>query len=348
MARGLKRDPATGSDRGPDGRVRRTRRVLTRLDDEQWKLPTPAPGWTIAHQVAHLAATFRMAGLAGSDPDGFVALMARLSHDFTDNVANALSEYLSDPPEVLFGRWQAERNAAVKALSSVPADQMVPWVVYPLPPAVLAMAGMMEAFAHGQDIADALGVRRSAPTASGSWSPSRCAPGTSATWPVTSRTPDMEFGFDLTAPSGALWQFGPEDARQRISGPAEDFCLLVTRRRHRDDLAVTAVGPDAEHWLEIAQAYRGPAGGAAAPASSPADPPGPSHQATGPPSPGTQLPPDRARRPDPDRSTDSGPDRRCNGTGYLLRGTDTRGADEGDDPRGLRRHDRPRQQALAR
>lgn len=234
--------------------------MLTGLDDEQWKLPTPAPGWTITHQVAHLAATFRMAGLAGADPDGFRALMARLDNDFTVNVANALSEYLSDPPEVLFSRWQAERTAAVKALSAVPADQLVPWLVNPLPPSVLMMAGMMEAFAHGQDIADALGVR-----------PVRTdrirflVAFAVRTWDFgylarNEPRPNVEFRYELTAPSGALWQFGPDNAGQRISGPAEDFCLLVTRRRHRDDLAVSADGPDAEHWLDIAQAYRGPAG----------------------------------------------------------------------------------------
>jgi uncharacterized protein (TIGR03084 family) len=234
--------------------------LLTGLTDEQWELPTPAPGWTIRHQVAHLAATFRMAGLAASDPEAFTALMARLDQNFTVNVANALGEYLSDPPEVLFGRWKAERATAVKALASVPADQTVPWLVNPLPPSVLMMAGMMEAFAHGQDIADALGVR-----------PARTdrirflAAFAVRTWDFgylarEEPRPNVEFRYELTAPSGAVWNFGPDNASQRISGPAADFCLLVTRRRHRDDLALTATGPDAEHWLDIAQAYRGPAG----------------------------------------------------------------------------------------
>lgn len=234
--------------------------LLAGLDDQQWALPTPAPGWTIAHQVAHLAATFRMAGLAASDPDGFHDLMRRLDNDFTVNVANALSQYLSDPPEVLFDRWRAERSTAVKALASVPGDQLVPWLVNPLPPSILAMAGLMEAFAHGQDIADALGIHRTRTDrlkflvafAVRTWDFGYLARGEAK--------PDVEFGFDITAPSGAQWQFGPPEATQRISGPAEDFCLLVTRRRHRDDLAVTAVGPDADHWLDIAQAYRGPAG----------------------------------------------------------------------------------------
>ena len=72
--------------------------------------------------------------------------------------------------------------------------------------------------------------------------------------------PAEEFRFEFTAPSGIVWAFGPDDAEQRISGPAADFCLLVTRRRHRDDLALTAIGGEADHWLDIAQAYGGPAG----------------------------------------------------------------------------------------
>lgn len=59
--------------------------------------------------------------------------------------------------------------------------------------------------------------------------------------------------------------FGPEDAGQRVTGPLLDFCLLVTRRAHRDDLAVRAVGADADQWLDIAQAFAGPPGPGRAP-----------------------------------------------------------------------------------
>ena len=51
-----------------------------------------------------------------------------------------------------------------------------------------------------------------------------------------------------------------EDAPQRVTGPALDFCLLVTQRAHRADLALTAEGPDADRWLDIAQAFAGPPG----------------------------------------------------------------------------------------
>src|SRR5207237_7833912 len=123
-------------------------------------LPPTAVWWTTAHQITPLAATFRMAGLAASDPDTFRAAAAGLSDDFDSNVDAAMAEFISDPPTRLMSRWQAVRAAAVSALAAVPAGQVVPWLVRPLPAPVLAAAGMMELCGHGQDIADALGVRR--------------------------------------------------------------------------------------------------------------------------------------------------------------------------------------------
>ena len=234
--------------------------LISGLDEAGWQRPTPAPGWTVAHQAAHLAFIFRLAGTAAADPELFTAMTKAAAADFEGAVNGALNEYLSDPPEVLLSRWRAERDSSIKALAAVPADQVVPWLVRPLPPAVLCCAGMMELFAHGQDIADALGVPRT-PT-DRLWHLAWFA---TLTWDFGYQSrgltpPDVAFRYELTAPSGAVWEFGPADAEQKITGPAADFCLLVTRRRHRDDLAVRAVGEDADRWLDIAQAYRGPAG----------------------------------------------------------------------------------------
>lgn len=235
--------------------------LLDGLSDADWARPTPAPGWTIADQVAHLAFIYRLAGTAASDPETFKAMTAKVSAANFEAVVNgALAEFRNDPPEVLRNRFRAERDASIKALAAAPPDRPVPWLVRPLPPAVLASAGLMEAFAHGQDIADALGITRVrtdklwhlAWFATLTWEFGYQARGQEA--------PDVTFRYELTAPEGGTWEFGPATAEQRITGPAEDFCLLVTRRRHRDDLAITATGDDANAWLDIAQAYRGPAG----------------------------------------------------------------------------------------
>lgn len=235
-------------------------RMVADLHVSQWRLATPASGWTIAHQVAHLAATYRLAATAAGDPSAFKKLVSGLSDDFEANVAGAMAPYLASPPDVLLDRWRTERAAAERALAKVPAGELVPWLVRPLPAPVLAAAGMMELFGHGQDIADALRVRRE-PTdrlehlvafAVRTWDFGYLARDLTP--------PEVEFRFEIVGPSGAVWRHGPADADQVITGPAVDFCLLVTRRRHRADLAVTATGPDAERWLDIAQAYRGPAG----------------------------------------------------------------------------------------
>ncbi|SCL57458.1 TIGR03084 family protein [Micromonospora eburnea] len=234
-------------------------RLLATLGPDDWARPTPAPGWEIRHQVAHLSAVFRMASVAASDAPAFRALMEQLGDDFDANVTAALSRYLDAGAAALRGRWTEEWTTAVEGLAAVPTGQVVPWLVRPLPAPVLAAAGMMELFAHGQDIADALGVRREHTDRI-----RHIVDFAVRTWDFgylsrNQTPPEQGFRYELTAPSGALWTHGPEGA-ELIHGPALDLCLLVTRRRHRDDLALSAVGADADHWLDIAQAYRGPAG----------------------------------------------------------------------------------------
>jgi enediyne biosynthesis protein E11 len=234
--------------------------LVASLTAAQWNLPTPAPGWTVSHQVAHLASVDRIAALAASDPAAFTAVTAGAADDFDGAVHALLAPYLTLPPPALLTRWRADRTAAEESLAILPPQRIVPWVARPIPAGMLAAAGIMELFAHGQDIADAVGARRDYTDRIGSL----------ARFAVRNRDfgyllrgftpPEDEFRIELTAPSGAAWEFGPAEARQRITGPAVDFCLLVTRRRHRDDLALAATGAEADRWLDIAQAYRGSPG----------------------------------------------------------------------------------------
>jgi enediyne biosynthesis protein E11 len=230
------------------------------LDAAGWAQPTPALGWTVAHQIAHLSFIFKLAGTAASEPETFKAMTEAAAGDFQGAVNAALGWYLPAEPEELLARWRSERTDAIKALDAVPRMDLVPWLVRPLPAFVLASAGLMELFGHGQDIADTVGVQ---PVRTDGLK--HLVLFATLTWDFGYQarnlpTPDTQFRFEITGPSGALWEFGPEDATDRISGPAVDFCQLVTRRRHHTDLEVVATGEEATRWLEIAQAYRGPAG----------------------------------------------------------------------------------------
>jgi uncharacterized protein (TIGR03084 family) len=126
--------------------------------------------------------------------------------------------------------------------------------------ASMATGRLMETWAHGQDVADALGVTRT-PTDRLRHVARIGVRARDFAFHVRGLTPPAtEFRVELVGPQGEVWTYGPEEAPQRVTGPALDFCLLVTQRAHRGDLAVRADGPDADRWLDIAQAFAGPPG----------------------------------------------------------------------------------------
>ncbi len=121
-------------------------------------------------------------------------------------------------------------------------------------------ARIMETWAHTQDIADALGVTRE-PTGRLRHVAHIGVGARAFSYAVHGKTPpEAPVRVELTGPDGRLWTWGPQDAADRVTGPALDFCLLVTQRRHRDDLALTIEGPAAAEWMAIAQAFAGAAG----------------------------------------------------------------------------------------
>ncbi|WP_030734630.1 TIGR03084 family metal-binding protein [Streptomyces sp. NRRL S-31] len=226
----------------------------------RWALPTPAAGWTVAHQIAHLAWTDRSALLAVTDADAFRALVEKALAAPGSFVDEGAEEGATLPPAELLTRWRTGRAALEDALRAAPPGARFPWYGPPMSAASMATARLMETWAHALDVAEALGVVR--PPTDRLRHVARLGVRTrDFAFGVHGLTPpDDEFRVELTAPSGAVWSYGPPGAAQRVTGPALDFCLLVTRRAHRADLALTARGPDADRWLGIAQAFAGPPG----------------------------------------------------------------------------------------
>jgi uncharacterized protein (TIGR03084 family) len=121
-------------------------------------------------------------------------------------------------------------------------------------------ARIMETWAHGQDVADALDVER-VPTdrlRHVAFIGARALPNSYQARGLS--VPTTPVVVELQAPSGETWTFGPEDATDRVRGPALDFCLAVTQRRHLHDLDLDLDGAVAREWLSIAQAFAGPPG----------------------------------------------------------------------------------------
>lgn len=227
------------------------------LPIQQWGAVTTPEGWTVAHQVGHLAWTDEASLAAVTDREAFDAGLRLAAENPTGFVDDAATSWAARPVQELLETWRAGRARLAEALQAVPEGEKVPWFGPPMSPTSMATARFMETWAHAHDVAEALGTE---------------VPRTDRVRHVChlgvrtrgfaylvrgQEAPDAPVRVELAAPSGETWTWGPEDAQQRVVGDGWDFALLATRRRHRDDVDVRAEGADAEHWLDIAQAFAG-------------------------------------------------------------------------------------------
>ncbi len=235
---------------------------------EAWECPTPAEGWSIRDQVAHLAHFDEAVVRSFTDPEGFAAEAAATVASGLDFPDRLVCEHRAlTVPDLHAWFRHARRELIDRAQERDPAER-VPWYGPSMSLASSVTARLMETWAHGQDIADALGVLR-APTTRlrhiahlgvGARAYSFAVRGL----PV----PEAPIRVELVAPDDTEWTWGPEDSNDRVRGDALEFCLVVTQRRHRDETGLTVVGAAAVSWMQVAQAFAGgPGPGRPAPSS---------------------------------------------------------------------------------
>jgi uncharacterized protein (TIGR03084 family) len=243
------------------------RAVLEQLNPEQWSLATPAVGWRVGDHVSHLA-YFDGATLQSlTDPEQFLLDSAALragGDDFSDRIAR---EHRGLPGPELLVWFQTARAALVDGCRTVDPGRRFPWYGPDMTPASSVTARLMETWAHGQDIVDALGANL---VATGRLRHVadlgiRAMPYSYAINDLPPPPTDTIM-VELTAPDGDAWSWGSADAVNRVEGNALDFCRVVTQRRHPDDTSLVVTGPVAQQWISIAQAFAGPAGPGRVPA----------------------------------------------------------------------------------
>jgi uncharacterized protein (TIGR03084 family) len=235
-------------------------RVVADLTDEQFATPTPSPRWTVTDQLGHLTFFDTSAALAIEDPEAFAEHRAELLSSFDDDLAvdeATLGRFREREPAAQLLTWRSARLDLEAAARQLTNDSRIEWYGPSMGSKSFLTARLMEVWAHGQDICDALGVERE-PTdrirhiaqlgvITRGWS-----------YVVRGEQPaEGDVRVSLTAPSGEPWVWGPEDAPDEITGPASDFCLVVTQRRHVADTALTVDGDLAAEWMWKAQAFAG-------------------------------------------------------------------------------------------
>jgi uncharacterized protein (TIGR03084 family) len=234
--------------------------VLAPLADAQWRTTTPAPGWNVHDQVSHLAYFDGATLLSAQDPAAFALERVHASDDVDAYTAEVAARYRALPHAELLAWFRDTRAELIDRFVTLDPARRIPWYGPDLSVAAALTARIMETWAHGQDVVDALGATRP-PTRALRQVAHICVralPNSFRTHRLP--TPETAVRVTLTGPDGDEWTWGDPDAAESVTGTAEEFCLVATRRRHVDDTALLVVGPVATQWMQLAQAYAGPPG----------------------------------------------------------------------------------------
>jgi uncharacterized protein (TIGR03084 family) len=235
--------------------------LLLSLGDAQWLTPTPAEGWDVRDSIAHIAIGDELAlecvvenRVPKLMQDGLEAILEG------EAAAKAFERRMTGRGRQMQAAdvhrwWRTGNEALCKALAAVDPKARLPWGPNRMSATSFTTARVMETWAHGLDCFDAVGVT---PTDTDRLHhiadiSVRALPyafminGIEAPGPVR---------VELTAPSGATWSVGPDDAPTVIRGSASDWCRVAVHRDRRDERSrLQGEGPHADDVIRYVQAY---------------------------------------------------------------------------------------------
>ncbi|MEL7463743.1 MAG: TIGR03084 family metal-binding protein [Pseudomonadota bacterium] len=241
--------------------------VIADLTDADFAAVTQFKDWTLNDVIGHLHMFDVAAELSGTDPDAMGDFLKPVFAAIASggSLIDAQNDWLGDlSGAALRDKWiaQAERTADVYADCDPKAR--LKWAGPDMSARSMITARQMETWAHGQEVFDILGAKRE----EADRVKNICHLGvTTFGWthmvrrlPVPETTPYVR----LTAPSGAIWEWG-EPAEERVEGDGVEFAQVVAQTRNVADTSLTATGLVATFWMENAQCFAG----------APNDPPAP-------------------------------------------------------------------------
>jgi uncharacterized protein (TIGR03084 family) len=209
--------------------------------------PTAAAGRSVGDTVGHLFHSDQAAIVALRDPERFRRQRA-------DPARRAQADL---PLDSLLAAWRDAQGDLIDALQAADPAARVDWFGPSMSLRSFASARIMEYWAHGEDIADA--VRRALVTTNRLRNVCHLGVATRAfSFTVHGEAvPAVPVSVTLEAPEGGTWVWGDPLAVESITGTARDFCLVVTQRRALQRTRLVVHGPGALAWMDLAQAFAG-------------------------------------------------------------------------------------------
>ena len=229
--------------------------VVAPLPPEGWDTATPAPGWAVRDQISHLTYFDEQVAVAAADAAAFEATRDAMLADPAG--FDTSGGYAGLSSSELLETWRAARAGVAAAFAGVDPKSRLPWYGPPMSARSALTARLMECWAHGVDVTDALAR---APSASDRLRHVAHLGVVTRGWSYAVRgssAPDVPVLVRLVGPGGERWEWGGEPADDVVAGPALDFCLVVTQRRPLDATALDVTGDAAREWMGIAQAFAG-------------------------------------------------------------------------------------------
>lgn len=233
--------------------------LLAERPEADFIRPTRFKGWTANDILVHLHIWNRAADAALFDPPWFEALMQEVMPVLPRNglrpVENA---WVPERGFALLTLWLDFARDMAARWMAVDPRMRVPWVGPDMSARSALTARQMEHWAHAQALFDLFGVarveddrlRNIVVLGVNTFEWSHRVQGL----PVPAQMPHLR----LTAPSGAIWEFGQADQPDQISGAAVEFAQVVTQTRNIDDTSLVVRGEFARRWMENAQCFAGP------------------------------------------------------------------------------------------
>jgi uncharacterized protein (TIGR03084 family) len=239
--------------------------ALRGLPEEAWDADSPAEGWTLRDCVAHLAETDDSATREVSPDDAPPPVDLEAQGVLRPGQVRARTMSTVD----VFAWYREANDRLVTALRWLTGDERLPWLGTRMSARSFVSARIAEHWSHGLDVLDAAGI---APVDSGRLRHVAHLGFITRGFAYQNRglrPPETPLRLELTSPGGETWTWGPPEAPDRITGPAGDFCRVVTRRIHPADTALRVEGPHAAEFLSIAQTFAGPPGSGRPPKANP-------------------------------------------------------------------------------
>ena len=232
------------------------------LEPGEWQRRTAFYEWTVYDEVLHMHFLDLLGLMSLQDTAAFLQIVQKVNAEsalpgysfraYTDEFMGLVA------PADLMQRWRATYVRMCEVFAAADERARMKWFGPDMSIRSFATARQMEVWAHGQDIYDLYGVRRAATARLRNIALLGVR---TYGWSFANRrlpVPEPEPYVRLGGPAGDTWEWNDPGSPYQVAGSAEDFCLVVTQRRHVDDTGLRTQGAAAAQWMQIAQCFAGP------------------------------------------------------------------------------------------